>query len=45
MFITYFLGRNHFLQSSFGYQPYSAFLGAVRNKDEVILHFDIIATR
>lgn len=31
-------------QSSFGYQPYSAFLGAVRNQDEVVLHFDIVAT-
>lgn len=36
-------GAVRFLQSSFGYKPYSAFLGAVRNKDEVLLHFDIVA--
>jgi polyisoprenoid-binding protein YceI len=36
-------GTVRFLQSSFGYKPYSAFLGAVRNKDEVLLHFDIVA--
>jgi polyisoprenoid-binding protein YceI len=33
-----------FLQSSFGYQPYSALLGAIRNKDEVALHVDLVAT-
>ena len=33
-----------FLQSSFGYQPYSALLGAIRNKDEVSLHVDLVAT-
>ena len=33
-----------FLQSSFGYQPYSALLGAIRNKDEVTLHVDLTAT-
>ena len=32
-----------FLQSSFGYQPYSALLGAIRNKDEVTLHVDLVA--
>jgi polyisoprenoid-binding protein YceI len=32
-----------FLQSSFGYRPYSAFLGAVRNRDEVTLHVDLVA--
>ena len=32
-----------FLQSSFGYQPYSALLGAIRNKDEVSLHVDLVA--
>jgi polyisoprenoid-binding protein YceI len=30
-----------FKQSSFGYQPYSAVLGAIKNKDEVILHVDL----
>lgn len=29
-----------FKQSSFGYQPYRAALGAIKNKDEVILHVD-----
>ena len=33
-----------FLQSSFGYQPYRAFLGAIRNRDEVTLHIDLVAT-
>jgi polyisoprenoid-binding protein YceI len=37
-------GSFRFKQSSFGYAPYSAFLGAVRNQDEVLLHFDIVAT-
>jgi polyisoprenoid-binding protein YceI len=32
-----------FLQSSFGYQPYSALLGAIRNKDEVSLHVELVA--
>jgi polyisoprenoid-binding protein YceI len=32
-----------FLQSSFGYRPYRAFLGAIRNKDEVTLHIDLVA--
>jgi polyisoprenoid-binding protein YceI len=32
-----------FLQSSFGYRPYSALLGAIRNKDEVTLHVDLRA--
>jgi polyisoprenoid-binding protein YceI len=31
------------LQSSFGYRPYSALLGAIRNKDEVTLHVDLVA--
>jgi len=30
-------------QSSFGYQPYRAALGAIRNKDEVTLHVDLWA--
>jgi polyisoprenoid-binding protein YceI len=37
-------GSFRFKQSLFGYAPYSAFLGAVRNQDEVVLHFDIVAT-
>jgi polyisoprenoid-binding protein YceI len=32
-----------FKQSSFGYPPYSALLGAIKNKDEVILHIDLVA--
>ncbi|MGE0823438.1 MAG: YceI family protein [Candidatus Binatia bacterium] len=36
-------GSFRFNQSSFGYEPYSAFFGAVRNQDEVRLHFDILA--
>jgi len=32
-----------FLQSSFGYRPYSALLGAIRNKDKVTLHVDLVA--
>jgi polyisoprenoid-binding protein YceI len=31
------------LQSSFGYRPYRALLGAIRNKDEVTLHVDLVA--
>ncbi|MDH3444621.1 MAG: YceI family protein [Deltaproteobacteria bacterium] len=38
-------GSGRFLQSGFGYQPYSAFLGAVKNQDEVLLHLDIVAIR
>lgn len=38
-------GSGRFLQSSFGYRPYSAFWGTVRNQDEVILHIDIVAVR
>lgn len=37
-------GSFSFTQSSFGYQPYSAFLGTVRTQDEAVLHFDIVAT-
>jgi polyisoprenoid-binding protein YceI len=36
-------GSFRLLQSRFGYKPYSAFLGAIRNQDEVVLHFDIVA--
>jgi len=32
-----------FLQSSFGYRPYRALLGAIQNKDEVTLHIDLVA--
>ena len=32
-----------FLQSAFGYKPYSALLGAIRNKDAVMLHIDLVA--
>ena len=32
-----------FLQSSFGYRPYTALLGAIRNKDEVSLDVDVVA--
>ena len=33
-----------FLQTSFGFQPYRAALGAIKNKDGVILHVDLTAT-
>ncbi|HKA56930.1 MAG TPA: YceI family protein [Candidatus Binatia bacterium] len=36
-------GSFSFKQSSFGYQPYSALFGAIRNQDEVVLHFDVTA--
>ena len=32
-----------FMQSAFGYQPYRALLGAIRNKDTVTLHIDLVA--
>jgi polyisoprenoid-binding protein YceI len=32
-----------FMQSAFGYKPYSALLGAIKNKDEVRLHMDLVA--
>ena len=38
-------GSGRFLQSSFGYQPYRAFWGAVKNQDEVVLRIDIVAIR
>jgi polyisoprenoid-binding protein YceI len=38
-------GVCRFLQSRFGYAPYRALLGAVQNKDEVVLHVDIVAVR
>ena len=36
-------GSFRFSQSSFGYEPYSALFGAVRNQDEVLFHFDVLA--
>ncbi len=33
-----------FRQSSFGYRPYRAFLGAVQNRDEVTLQVELVAT-
>ncbi|MFB3819215.1 MAG: YceI family protein [Candidatus Methylomirabilales bacterium] len=38
-------GSFDFNQTDFGIQPYSAFLGAVRNQDRVTLIFDVQATR
>jgi len=38
-------GSARFSQSSFGYQPYRVFLGAVKNRDEVVLRIDIVAVR
>lgn len=32
-----------FMQSAFGYKPYSALLGAIKNKDAVKLHIDLLA--
>ena len=32
-----------FMQNAFGYKPYSALLGALRNKDAVMLHIDLVA--
>ncbi len=37
-------GSFRFKQTDFGFQPYSALLGAVRTQDEVVLHFDVVAT-
>ncbi len=36
-------GSLRFRQSSFGYLPYSALLGAIRTQDEVVMHFDVLA--
>jgi polyisoprenoid-binding protein YceI len=36
-------GTLRFKQSDFGIEPYSAFLGAVRNRDEIDLAFDVVA--
>jgi polyisoprenoid-binding protein YceI len=32
-----------FTQSSFGYRPYRALLGAIKNQDEVVLHVELVA--
>jgi len=32
-----------FAQSAFGYKPYSALLGAIKNRDAVVLHIDLVA--
>jgi polyisoprenoid-binding protein YceI len=32
-----------FTQSAFGYRPYSALLGTIKNKDTVVLHIDLVA--
>ena len=32
-----------FMQSAFGYKPYGALLGAIKNKDAVMLHIDLVA--
>jgi len=32
-----------FTQSAFGYKPYSALLGAIKNKDAAVLHIDLAA--
>ena len=36
-------GKIRFLQSDWGIKPYSAFLGAVKNKDEVVLSVHLVA--
>lgn len=36
-------GTFTFMQSAFGYKPYSALLGAIKNKDAVTLHIDLVA--
>lgn len=37
-------GTLKFNQSEFGYSPYSAMLGALKNKDGVVMTMDIVAT-
>ena len=32
-----------FMQSAFGYKPYSALLGAIKNRDAAMLHIDLVA--
>jgi polyisoprenoid-binding protein YceI len=36
-------GKLKIMQSWFGYEPYSALFGALKNKDEVDLHLDLVA--
>ncbi|HEY4220737.1 MAG TPA: YceI family protein, partial [Myxococcota bacterium] len=36
-------GKVRFLQSDWGIKPYSALLGAVKNKDEVVLNVHLVA--
>jgi len=36
-------GKIRFLQSDYGIKPYSAFLGAVKNKDECVLNVHLVA--
>jgi polyisoprenoid-binding protein YceI len=31
------------MQRAFGYKPYSALLGTIKNKDAVMLHIDLVA--
>jgi polyisoprenoid-binding protein YceI len=31
-----------FAQSAFGYRPYSALLGAIKNQDAVVLHIALV---
>lgn len=37
-------GKVRFKQSDWGMKPYSAFLGAVKNKDELVLNVHLVAT-
>jgi polyisoprenoid-binding protein YceI len=37
-------GQVKLKQTSFGYEPYSALFGAIRNKDEIILNVTIVGT-
>lgn len=39
------IGKVRLKQSDFGYEPYEAFLGAVKVKDEVILHVNLIGRK
>jgi polyisoprenoid-binding protein YceI len=34
-----------FMQSAFGYKPYSALFGAIKNRDAVVLHIDLVAVQ
>lgn len=39
------IGKVRLKQSDFGYEPYEAFLGAVKVKDEIVLHVNLIARK